>query len=85
MANNNEKLWKISRILVPILIALAVAVFAYGRHVERVDTLQKTTIKADANEKAIIGFQKDIHYIKEAVDDIKAELQDARRRTQRTE
>lgn len=79
MRNSNEKTWKISRILVPIFLALLVAVYAYGRLNGRVEAVETEVKKVDANEKAIIGLQKDIEYIKKGVDDIKKELQDARR------
>lgn len=80
MAKNNEKIWKISRILVPIFIALLVAVYAYGRLNGRVEAVEIEVKKVDTNEKAIIGLQKDIEYIKKGVDDIKGQLQDARTR-----
>lgn len=79
MGNVNGKTWRIIGILAGILFVVLGAVYAYGRRDERVDMLQKTAIKADTNEKAIIGIQKDIEYIKKGVDDIKEQLKDARR------
>lgn len=80
--NTNGKTWKI---LVAVILAAFGAVYGYGKHVERVETLKKTETKADNNENAIIGLQKDIEYIKKGVDDIKGELKDARRGKRTTE
>lgn len=75
MGKNNEKIWKNSRILVPILLALLATVYAYGVRNGRVEAAEKI----NANKMAIISLQKDIEYIKQGVDDIKEQLKDARR------
>ena len=58
-----------------ILVAVAIA---YGTLRNSVETNTKdiaaVAIKADASEKAVIGIQKDIGYIKEGIDEIKVEL-----------
>ena len=74
MARNNDKIWKISRIVVPLILAMAGFVYAYGRLNGRVETIETQVIKVDANEKAIIGLQKDVEYIREAVDRIEKKL-----------
>lgn len=58
----------------PIFLALVVAVYAYGKLNNRVETVETQVIKVEANEKAIIGLQKDVEYIREAVDRIEKKL-----------
>lgn len=69
--NTNEKIWKIGRIFVPIFLALVAAVYAYGVRNGRVEAAEKI----DANKIAIIGLQKDIEYIKKAVDRIEKKIE----------
>lgn len=74
MSKVNGIIWKILGISIIVLFAVIGVVFGYGRHIERVETLQKTAIKADKNERAVIGLQKDIEYIKKAVDRIERKM-----------
>ena len=56
-------------------LALGGVLYAYGRYTERVDTLQKTITKAENNERAIIGIEKDLEYLKDGMDKILRKLE----------
>lgn len=77
MANNEKilcwlrKTWLSLRIL-GLIAALLIGVgIAYAEISANSKAVEKTTIKADANEKTLIGMGKDIEYIKRGIDDIK--------------
>jgi len=59
---------------VPIFLALMVAVYAYGRLNQRVETLEKTPPKVELHDRAIIKMQTDLCYIKESVTRIETKL-----------
>jgi len=84
---NNKKTWWIIGAVVTVILSMVAVAYGYGRYTERVDSLLSTVLKADANERAIIGMEKDIQYIKLGIDDIKKELRigkNARRGTKTT-
>lgn len=74
MKNGNDKIYRILKIAVPIIIALVGGVYAYGKLNGRFVGIETEIKKVDANENAIIGIKKDIEYIKEAVDRIEKKL-----------
>ena len=71
---NNGKIWRIIAIAVALLMALIGTVYAYGRLNGRFEAVETEVKKVSENEKAIIGLQKDVEYIKEAVDRIEGKL-----------
>ena len=75
MNQSNNRFWLIARVFVPIFLALGGVLYAYGRYTERVDTLQKTITKAENNERAIIGIEKDLEYLKDGMDKILRKLE----------
>ena len=79
MEKNNQKIWKISRILVPVFLALVVAVYAYGRLNGRVEAVEIKVEKAEDTRERLIRVEEGVEYLKKGVDEIKKELQDARR------
>lgn len=76
MANSNGKTWRIVVIVVTVVFSGLAVAYGYGRYSERVDTLQATAVKADANQLAIVGMEKDIAHIRKTVDEIKEQLRD---------
>lgn len=85
MGNDKDKIWKISRILVPIFLALLVAVYAYGQLNGRFEAIEKEVVKAEDTRERLIRVEEGVEYLKKGVDDIKKELKDARRNTRTTE
>lgn len=71
MKNNNDKISRIIKIALPIMLTVVGAVYAYGKLNGRFVSIEAEIKKVDANENAIIGIQKDLEYLKEAVDEIK--------------
>ncbi len=65
MTNNNEKVWRFARLVVPIVLAVLGVVYAYGRTI---------SVKVNTNEKSIIVLTKDIEYIKKGIDRIEGKL-----------
>ena len=72
--NGNGTIWKILAIVVTLILAAASGLFGYGRLNGRFEAVENQIPKIDANENAIIGMQKDIGYIKKAVDEIRDDL-----------
>ena len=71
---NGEKFWKYSRVISWLIGILFVAGITYGQIWRNSKDIQKVEIKAETNEKTIIGIEKDIQYIKAGIDDIKKKL-----------
>jgi len=74
MAKNNEKLWKYSRILVPIILALVVAVYAYGRLNGRVEAVEIKVERAEDTRERVIRVEEGVEYLKKAVDRIEKKI-----------
>ena len=74
MANNNGKIWKIIAIVLTVISMGIGIVYGYGRLNGRFEAVEKEIPKINNNENAIIGMEKDIGYIKEAVDRIEKKL-----------
>ena len=74
MKNNNGKTWRIFAIVLTVVLAVAGGLYGYGRLNGRFEAVEKEIPKIDANENAIIGIQKDVEYIKKAVDRIEEKL-----------
>lgn len=76
MAKNNERIWKLLR-LWPIAAAIILFVAGYTTLGSRVTQQEKqgnkTELKADANEKAIIRIETKLDYLIKGVDEIRAE------------
>ena len=68
MKNVNGKLWKIIALAMAFVLAAMGAVYGYGRLNGRFEAVETEIKKVNENENAIIGMQKDIEHIKEAVD-----------------
>ena len=67
----NGNLWKYLIYAATILVAVGVYMTVIESNCKRIE---KVEARSEKNEKDIIGMQKDISYIKEGIDDIKAEL-----------
>lgn len=65
MKNGNGRLWKIG---VTVLFAAIGVVYCYGKLNGRFEAVEKEVPKINKNENAVIGIQKDVEYIKDAVD-----------------
>lgn len=67
MAKNNEKMWRMIRIVISIGTILVLVAVAYASLRERVQghsqTLTEHKIKIDAHEKAVVKIVTDIEYI----------------------
>ena len=74
MNNVNGKTWRIIAVILTVLIVSYGAVYGYGRLNGRFEAVETQVKKINENENAIIGMQKDIEYIKEAVDRIEKKL-----------
>lgn len=78
MRNNNDKIWKILRIVVPIVLVIIGAVYAYGalnRDVEHnTDKVKEHGIKIEKLNESVIEQRGDIKHIKETVDRIEKKL-----------
>ena len=67
----NGNLWKYLIYAATILVEVGVYMTVIESNCKRIE---KVEARSEKNEKDIIGMQKDISYIKEGIDDIKAEL-----------
>jgi len=70
MPRNNERTWRLLRIIIPIatfLIAIGIAYATINHNSSRIE-VNETEIKA--NSKAVTSMSKDIEYIKEDTEDI---------------
>lgn len=74
MEKNNQKIWKISRILVPVFLALVVAVYAYGRLNGRVEAVEIKVEKAEDTRERLIRVEEGVEYLKKAVDRIERKI-----------
>lgn len=70
----NGKTWRILAIALTLIVAALGTVYGYGKLNGRFEAVEKEIIKVNANENAIIGIQKDVEYIKKAVDRIEEKL-----------
>jgi len=76
MPRNNEKTWRILRIIIPIagfLIAIGVVYATINHNSSRIEVNE---VEIKANSKAVISMQKDIEYIKEDTEEIKGYQQE---------
>lgn len=99
MNKSNEKIRRWARIFGPvavIILGVISFVYGYGRLGERVDRNERDILAGEAADfmrdedveehgKLIVGMQKDVEYIKEAVDRIEFLLYNDRTRTGRIE
>lgn len=76
MTKNNERIWRWSKILVPIILASAVVVFGYGRLDHRVETLETQAKEAQETKEIVIRIEADVKNIKEAVARIESWIDD---------
>lgn len=78
MAKNNEKIWRILRIILlvsGILVSIAIAYGALNNQVEdNTQTIEKHEIKLEAHDKDIVELRTDVKYIRRGIDEIKAKL-----------
>lgn len=74
MANSNGKVWKIITVAITVISLGIGIVYGYGKLNGRFEAVEKEIPKINNNENAIIGMEKDIGYIKQAVIRIEKKL-----------
>lgn len=75
MNKSNEKIWRLARIALTIMIMLLAAVYAYGRLNNRVETLETQAKEAVDTRERVIRIEEGVVYLKEAVKRIEEKLE----------
>ena len=74
MNKNNEKIRQWFKIMWPILLALVVVVYGYGRLNGKVENLETQSKESQELKEKVIRMEEGIEYLKKAVDRIENKI-----------
>jgi len=74
MNQSNEKIWRWSKILLMIILALASVVYGYGKLNHRVETLETQAKDAQETKEMVIRIEANVKNIKDAVHRIESKI-----------
>lgn len=75
----NDKFVRIIRIAIPIVLVVAGVIYGFGKLNSRVEAVEAEVKKAEETRERLIRVEEGIEYLKKGVDEIKKELQNARK------